>query len=164
MKNERDAFWTFYHILEIIRDYHCPSLFGSLVSQVTLEVLVDRELPKVASHLRELGVDLATVTTQWFLCMLIKTISVHLVVKVWDFVLISKSDRPLILGALSILSLKEKVITSCDSTFDLIQILKSFELSSVLPKEFFGYFLEFCVKVPDDFYVLFRRGTQVSHV
>jgi hypothetical protein len=164
MKNEEDAFWTFYHILEIIRDYHCPSLFGSLVSQITLEVLLDREIPKVATHLREYGLDLATVTTQWFLCMLIKTISIHLVVKIWDFILFSKSDRPLILAALTIFSLKEKEIVSCDSTIDLIQILKSFELSSVLPKDFFGVFLEFCVKVSDEYYILFRRGTRVPNI
>lgn len=68
---EEQAFWVLSCMIDrmLPRDFYTPTLLGSRVDQMVLQDLVSAHLPKVASHLKELGVDLASITFGWFLSL-----------------------------------------------------------------------------------------------
>tara|TARA_R110002050_G_scaffold252212_1_gene390447 strand:- start:683 stop:892 length:210 start_codon:yes stop_codon:yes gene_type:complete len=55
--------------LQVIGDFHVPSLVGAMVAQEVMDKLVAAHLPEVAIHLEGLGISLTVVTMQWLLSL-----------------------------------------------------------------------------------------------
>ncbi|KAF9327027.1 TBC1 domain member 9 [Podila minutissima] len=67
---EEDAFWLLATLCEqLLPDYYSRTLAGCLVDQRVFSHLVDISLPAVSAHFREIGLDLATITIPWLLCL-----------------------------------------------------------------------------------------------
>ena len=68
---EEQAFWVLCCMIDrmLPQDYYTPTLLGSRAVQLVLQDLVTVHLPKIAGHLGELGVDLASITFGWFLSL-----------------------------------------------------------------------------------------------
>lgn len=70
--NEEEAFWSLTAIIEHIvpSDFFSPSLLVSRACPMVLMEFVEELLPKLYSHLSELGVDLPAICFSWFLSLL----------------------------------------------------------------------------------------------
>lgn len=67
---EEDAFWLLATLCEqLLPDYYSRTLAGVLVDQRVFSHLFDISLPAVSAHFREIGLDLATITIPWLLCL-----------------------------------------------------------------------------------------------
>jgi hypothetical protein len=67
----RTSHWTLVSILSRIlpQGYFTPDLLSSRADQLVLAELVAQYVPKVHSHLEDLGVDLSSITFGWFLSL-----------------------------------------------------------------------------------------------
>ncbi|KAF8935455.1 TBC1 domain member 9 [Haplosporangium bisporale] len=67
---EEDAFWLLATVCEqLLPDYYSRTLAGVLVDQRVFSHLVEISLPAVSAHFHEIGLDLATITIPWLLCL-----------------------------------------------------------------------------------------------
>lgn len=69
--DEEQAFWVLSAVIDrmLPTDYYTPSLAGSRADQLVLAELVALHLPRLASKLGEMGVELASLTFGWFLSL-----------------------------------------------------------------------------------------------
>ena len=69
--DEEQAYWVLLSLIDKLlpKDFFAPSLLASRGDQLVLDDLVKQYVPKVHSHLVELGVELASVTFGWFLSL-----------------------------------------------------------------------------------------------
>lgn len=69
--DEEEAFWTLSAIVERIlpEDFFSPSLLPSRACPLVLLDYVQEFIPKLHTHLTELGVDLAAICFSWFLSL-----------------------------------------------------------------------------------------------
>jgi hypothetical protein len=69
--DEEEAFWTLSAIIERIlpEDFFSPSLLPSRACPLVLLDYVQEFIPKLHTHLTELGVDLAAICFSWFLSL-----------------------------------------------------------------------------------------------
>lgn len=84
--DDEKAFWTLAAILEHLfpRDYFNEKLTGARIDQRVMEMLVDRQIPRLQERLREGGFQLAVFTLPWFICLFINTLPFITVMRVWD--------------------------------------------------------------------------------
>ncbi|KAE8266515.1 hypothetical protein A4X09_0g5832 [Tilletia walkeri] len=113
LPNEEDAFWTLACIISKIlpAEYYTSHLLVSQADQRVLVELVDEQLPKLAEHMREIGVDLPAVTFAWFLSLYTDCLPVETLFRVWDILFID-GMAVLFRIAMAILSLSEKDLLS----------------------------------------------------
>lgn len=133
---EEDAFWMLCIVVEQLaclcdfrgseifspRAYQ-PSLYyyqkdlaGLQVDQSVFKALLSEKLPKIAAKLTVLDIEVAPMTTQWFLCLFVNTLPLELTLRVWDSMFFEGS-KVLFRVALSIWKMSEKKILEC-STFE----------------------------------------------
>ena len=69
--NEEEAFWVLSAIIERIlpEDFFSPSLLSSRACPLVLQDYVQELLPKLHSHMTQLGIDLPAICFSWFLSL-----------------------------------------------------------------------------------------------
>jgi hypothetical protein len=67
--------------------YYDHGLLASRADQVVLRQYISEVLPKLATHLDSLGVELEALTFQWFLSVFTDCLSAEALYRVWDVVL-----------------------------------------------------------------------------
>lgn len=120
LPSEEDAFWTLACIITKIlpAEYYTSHLLVSQADQRVLVELVDEQIPKLAEHMREIGVDLPAVTFAWFLSLYTDCLPVETLFRVWDILFI---DGMVVLFRISmailLLSEKDLLATSGPAAF-----------------------------------------------
>ncbi|KAG0331811.1 TBC1 domain member 9 [Podila humilis] len=67
---EEDSYWLLATMCEqLMPDYYSRTLAGVLVDQRVFSHLVELSLPEISNHFQEIGLDLATITIPWLLCL-----------------------------------------------------------------------------------------------
>jgi small G protein signaling modulator 3 len=113
-----DAFWLLTAMIESIlpTGYYDHSLLASRADQQVLRQYVADVLPKLSAHFEELGIDLETMTFQWFLSVFTDCLSAEALFRVWDVVLcFGDGSTFLFQVALALLKLNEQQLLDCDS-------------------------------------------------
>ena len=89
MPTAEDAFWILASMVEIIlpQHYYDHGLLASRADQVVLRQYISELLPKLSTHLENLGVELEALTFQWFLSVFTDCLSAEALYRVWDVVL-----------------------------------------------------------------------------
>ncbi|KAK4207863.1 rab-GTPase-TBC domain-containing protein [Rhypophila decipiens] len=89
MPTAEDAFWVLVSMVEHIlpTGYFDHSLLASRADQQVLRQYVAEILPKLSAHFEELGIDLETMTFQWFLSVFTDCLSAEALFRVWDVIL-----------------------------------------------------------------------------
>jgi len=82
--------------------------------------LIRRRMPKLAAHLTELGVSVEVLTTQWFLCIFLNSLSIGAALRVWDCLMLH-GGHVLFQVALALLSMQEEAILRCDSLDSFVE-------------------------------------------
>nr|XP_009861938.1 TBC1 domain family member 2B-like [Ciona intestinalis] len=84
---EVDAFWFIIAVIEVIfpEDYYRNGLAGLLADQYVLQKIIPLEIPKLNDHLTKYPeVDIAAVTTGWFLGLFFDCLPFKTLIRVWD--------------------------------------------------------------------------------
>ncbi|VBB77256.1 Putative small G protein signaling modulator [Podospora comata] len=117
--SSEDAFWILVATVEQIlpSGYFDHSLLASRADQVVLRQYVSEVLPKLSAHFDDLGIDLETMTFQWFLSIFTDCLSAEALFRVWDVVLCTPHDGGAFLFqvALALLKLNEGQLLGCGS-------------------------------------------------
>ena len=79
------------------------------VDQLVFKQLVDGQFPRLTSHLDSLGVNVASVSTQWFLCIFVNSLPLETCLRVWDIFLFEKSSSVLFRVALALVDIYAQV-------------------------------------------------------
>ncbi|KAI9744889.1 MAG: hypothetical protein M1818_001814 [Claussenomyces sp. TS43310] len=118
MPTAEDAFWILTSIVENIlpRGYYDHSLLASRADQQVLRQYVSSILPKLSSHLDNLGIELEALTFQWFLSLFTDCLSAEALFRVWDVVLCTNDGSTFLFQvALALLKLNELQLLQCDT-------------------------------------------------
>jgi hypothetical protein len=121
MATAEDAFWILVSIIENIlpRHYFDNSLLTSRADQQVLRSYVSELLPRLSSHLDDLGIELEALTFQWFLSLFTDCLSAEALYRVWDVLLCCKDEDGnggstfLFQVALALLKLNESQLVAC---------------------------------------------------
>ncbi|KLU81653.1 TBC1 domain family member 10A [Magnaporthiopsis poae ATCC 64411] len=112
-----DAFWLLAAVVERILPvgYYDHSLLASRADQQVLRRYVSELLPRLSAHFEALGIDLETMTFQWFLSVFTDCLSAEALFRVWDVVLcLADGSTFLFQVALALLKLNEQqLLTQC---------------------------------------------------
>ncbi|CAG9534604.1 unnamed protein product [Cercopithifilaria johnstoni] len=121
-----DTFWFLVAVTEKYFDksYFDYALTGAQADQEVLKELVARRLPRLAAHLDQCGIDLATVTLNWFLAVFYGAVPFQTMIRIWDYFLLDGTNV-LFRFALAILSIHEKEVLQRSDTISVIKILKA---------------------------------------
>ena len=117
---EEEAFWVLVSIIEKIlpEEYYTSHLLVSQADQRVLMDLMDDILPRLSSHIRDLGVDLPAVTFAWFLSLYTDCLPVETLFRVWDVMFVEGMIVLFrIAVAIFIINEKELLETSSPSAF-----------------------------------------------
>jgi hypothetical protein len=89
MPTAEDTFWILASMVENIlpAHYYDDALLASRADQQVLRQYVGEVLPRLSTHLDELGVELEALTFQWFLSVFTDCLSAEALYRVWDVVL-----------------------------------------------------------------------------
>lgn len=114
--DEEEAFWTLSAIVERIlpEDFFSPSLLPSRACPLVLLDYVQEFIPKLHTHLTELGVDLAAICFSWFLSLFTDCLPAETLFRVWDVFLVDGLDV-LFRIAFGILRSNEQELLRCES-------------------------------------------------
>ncbi|KAG9316132.1 rab-GTPase-TBC domain-containing protein [Chiua virens] len=114
--DEEEAFWVLSAIIERILpdDFFSPSLLPSRACPLVLLDYVQELLPKLHTHLVDLGVDLAAICFSWFLSLFTDCLPIETLFRVWDVFLVDGLDV-LFRIAFGILKDNEQELVQCDS-------------------------------------------------
>lgn len=118
MPTAEDAFWLLTSIVENIlpQGYYSSTLLASRADQLILRHYVSVLLPKLSSHLDNLGIELEALTFQWFLSVFTSCLSAEALFRVWDVVLcLNDGSTFLFQIALALLKLNEKRLVAEDT-------------------------------------------------
>jgi hypothetical protein len=118
MPAAEDAFWVLTSIIENIlpQGYYDHSLLASRADQQVLRQYVAGILPKLSTHLDELGIELEALTFQWFLSVFTDCLSAEALFRVWDVVLCTNDGSTFLFQvALALLKLNEQQLLQCQT-------------------------------------------------
>lgn len=118
MPSAEDAFWMLTSMIETIlpQHYYDHSLLTSRADQQVLRQYVAEILPKLSSHLDELGIELEALTFQWFLSVFTDCLSAEALFRVWDVVLCFNDGSTFLFQvALALLKLNEAQLLECET-------------------------------------------------
>lgn len=118
MPSAEDAFWMLTRMIETIlpQHYYDHSLLTSRADQQVLRQYVAEILPKLSSHLDDLGIELEALTFQWFLSVFTDCLSAEALFRVWDVVLCFNDGSTFLFQvALALLKLNEAHLLECET-------------------------------------------------
>ncbi|CAB3411167.1 unnamed protein product [Caenorhabditis bovis] len=112
--DEQDAFWFLITCVEHLQPdgYYTSSLIGAVADQKVLRDLVGEKLPKLASHLRALEVDLSLFALSWFLTVFVDVLPHSIYLTIFD-VFLYEGNKVLFRFALALLKICEPHVLQC---------------------------------------------------
>jgi hypothetical protein len=160
--DELEAFWMLAYLVEDLACitekneagekesiyYYQTDLAGIRIDQRVFRALVAEKMPKVSAKLDELRVPLEPLTVNWFLCMLVHTLPLEAVLRVWDC-MYCEGIKVLFRATLGLLKSNEKLILRAKSMEQMMTFLRGFSHAALDIDEFIkvGYYLFYCTMI-----------------
>ena len=90
---------------------------GVQVDQLVFKELVDVRFPRLSAHLEGHGVNVSSVSTNWFLCIFVNSLPLESCLRVWDIFFLECCSSVLFRVALALVDIYSQVMpcqcTSC---------------------------------------------------
>ncbi|EKX43831.1 hypothetical protein GUITHDRAFT_140265 [Guillardia theta CCMP2712] len=130
--NEEEAFWSLDVILRQIlpENYYTHSMHHCLTDQMCLHHLVCERLPDTSRLLQTLEADWEVVTMQWFLCIFVNCLPLHVTFRIWDAFFYDGSSV-LFRATLALLKIFEGDLSRAENATQALVILQKSALKHV---------------------------------
>eukprot|EP01121_Diplochlamys_sp_Union-15-3_P012997 TRINITY_DN3967_c0_g2_i1.p1 TRINITY_DN3967_c0_g2~~TRINITY_DN3967_c0_g2_i1.p1 ORF type:complete len:313 (+),score=25.66 TRINITY_DN3967_c0_g2_i1:182-1120(+) len=124
--DEENAFWMIRSVIEDIlpEEYYTPSMLGVETDTMVLKSLLLQKLPKVHNHLHKFGIDMRSVTLQWFLSLFVNYLPFECSIRFLDC-LFFEGSKMLFRAGLTIFKMFEHEILTKTSFEQLFEYIKS---------------------------------------
>mmetsp|Transcript_12805 Transcript_12805/g.21304 ORF Transcript_12805/g.21304 Transcript_12805/m.21304 type:complete len:290 (-) Transcript_12805:89-958(-) len=118
------AFWILAAMIDYVipEGYFSDSLIGAVADTRVLQTLVSKKMPQIARHLKKLDTNLSAASLQWFVCLFVGVIPIHLTIRVWDLVIIHGS-HVLFWVSLAVLHLQQERVLSAQNEGELYNVI-----------------------------------------
>lgn len=83
------------------------------VDQLVFKELVDVRFPMLSAHLEGHGVNVSSVSTNWFLCIFVNSLPLESCLRVWDIFFLERCSSVLFRVALALVDIYFKVLHPC---------------------------------------------------
>ena len=119
-----DAFWLLVAITEChLNNYYNNGLIGAQVDQLVLKDLLKRKAPDIFQHFEINGVEITSLTLNWFMAIFIDSVPFETLLRIWDCFLL-EGPKVLFRFTLAILIIdRESILTKTD-TISLMKQIK----------------------------------------
>lgn len=108
--DEEDAFWCLATIVEdLLPGHYSVAMIAPVVDQMVFRHMVEQHFPKLGAHLQALGVDIAYMCTQWFLCCFVNALPVEACLRVWDIFFFQRCSCVMFRVALALVDIYSQV-------------------------------------------------------
>ncbi|KAG4216061.1 hypothetical protein ERO13_A01G218050v2 [Gossypium hirsutum] len=119
---EENAFWTLVGIIDDYFDgYYTEEMIESQVDQLVFEELMRERFPK----LDYLGVQVAWISTPWFISIFVNMLPWESVLRIWDVILFEGNRVMLFRTALALMELHVPALVTTKDAGDVITMLQS---------------------------------------
>ncbi|CAM6094880.1 unnamed protein product [Calypogeia fissa] len=123
---EENAFWTLTGIIDdYFEGYYSEKMVEAQVDQLVFEDLVQDHFPKLVSHLRLLGAQVAWISGPWFLSIFVNVLPWESVLRVWDVLLYEGNRCMLFRTGLALLEIHAPALAATRDAGDAIATLQS---------------------------------------
>ncbi|KAB1669180.1 hypothetical protein ES319_1Z068700v1 [Gossypium barbadense] len=123
---EENAFWTLVGIIDDYFDgYYTEEMIESQVDQLVFEELMRERFPKLVNHLDYLGVQVAWISTPWFISIFVNMLPWESVLRIWDVILFEGNRVMLFRTALALMELHVPALVTTKDAGDVITMLQS---------------------------------------
>lgn len=108
--DEEDAFWCLSALVEeLLPGHYNMAMVAPIVDQMVFRHMVEQHFPKLGAHLQTLGVDIAYMCTQWFLCCFVNALPLETCLRVWDLLFLEKCSCVMFRVALALVDIYSQV-------------------------------------------------------
>lgn len=124
--SEEDAFWLLCAMMQpefLPADNYAHAMVGTQVDQLVFQRLIERELPELAAHLIDCGIQIHLITLHWFLCVFVCTLPTEAALRVWDWFFLD-GQEVLFAVAIGILKLEQATILNTKQHTELHAIVR----------------------------------------
>lgn len=122
--DEEDSFWSFVAVSEVyLKNYFDRSLSGALADQSVLNELLSECLPPLHAHLKYYGVDITTVTFNWFITIFIDAVPFETAVRIWDC-FVFEGREALFRIAVGLLKVQQSALLQLSCPLEIMQYMK----------------------------------------
>mmetsp|Transcript_31166 Transcript_31166/g.69299 ORF Transcript_31166/g.69299 Transcript_31166/m.69299 type:complete len:442 (+) Transcript_31166:223-1548(+) len=144
LPQEEAVFWTLVALLQDKLFPYCGGALqhGARIEQGVLELLIQRKLPALWSHLVKMGWDVSRLTAGWFTSLFTTVLPPETVVRVWDAIM-SEGSKVMHRVALALIKRHETVILGC-AQLDLmrrvleLRLSRAFDVDDIMQVAFHG--------------------------
>jgi Ca2+-binding EF-hand superfamily protein len=117
---EEEAFWMLCFIVEeMLPDYFTKNIIGPQIDAEVLTELMGEQLPELRDHFECKGVNTVLVSTQWFMCLFIRTLPFECAFRIWDSLFLY-GPQVLFEVGLAILKMHQKELLTLEDTTDIV--------------------------------------------
>ena len=138
------------------------------MDQLVFKQLVDVQFPTLAAHLELHGVNVASVSTQWFLCLFVNSLPLETCLRVWDMFFLERCASLLFRIALTLVDIYSLVGRTLSHTCCLwlwIIILPAADASLLLnAKPLLMLAIRVCASALDLFRGLMKSQNQTASI
>lgn len=85
------------------------SMYSVQVDQLVFKELVDVRFPRLSGHLEGHGVNVSSVSTNWFLCIFVNSLPLESCLRVWDIFFLECCSSVLFRVALALVDIYSQV-------------------------------------------------------
>ncbi|XP_031561824.1 uncharacterized protein LOC116297689 [Actinia tenebrosa] len=115
---------SLYAVVDVyLRNYFDRMLSGVQADQEVLKELVAEKLPALHAHLKYYGVDISTVTFNWFITVYLDAVPFETAVRIWDSFLF-EGREVLFRIAIGLLKLQERSLLQLSGHLEIMQYMK----------------------------------------
>lgn len=122
--DEEDAFWSFVAVSEVyLKNYFDKALSGALADQSVLNELLSESLPALHAHLKYYGIDISTVTFNWFITIFIDAVPFETAMRIWDC-FVFEGREALFRIAVGLLKVQQSALLQLSCALEIMQYMK----------------------------------------
>ncbi|GMH41674.1 hypothetical protein BSKO_09584 [Bryopsis sp. KO-2023] len=124
--DEEEAFWCLSALVEDLLPGHFHmEMIAPVIDQMVFRHMVEQHFPKLAAHLQGLGVDIAYMCTQWFLCCFVNALPLESCLRVWDLLFFERCPCVMFRVALALVDVYSQALVQTVDALDAWELLQS---------------------------------------
>ncbi|KAL0042727.1 hypothetical protein WJX79_008895 [Trebouxia sp. C0005] len=124
--DEEDTFWCLAIIVEeLLPGYYSMAMVEPQVDQLVFKELVDVRFPRLSGHLEGHGVNVSSVSTNWFLCIFVNSLPLESCLRVWDIFFLECCSSVLFRVALALVDIYSQALVATTDSVDAFSLLQN---------------------------------------